>query len=57
MMYTHPYSDNARRAATTVLSLDVPCELVTLDLRKGQQREAWFPSKTEPQPPRIGARG
>jgi glutathione S-transferase len=57
MMYTHPYSGNARRAATTVLSLDVPCELVTLDLRKGQQREAWFPSKTEPQPPRIGARG
>ncbi len=41
-LYYHPYSDNARRAVMTALSLDVPVELAAVDLRKGNQREPWF---------------
>ncbi|MHB1513142.1 MAG: glutathione S-transferase family protein [Acidiferrobacter sp.] len=41
-LYYHPYSDNARRAVMTALSLNVPIELAAVDLRQGEQHAPAF---------------
>lgn len=41
-LYHHPYSDNARRAVMTALHLNVPVELVLVDLQKGEQDQPHF---------------
>ena len=41
-LYHHPYSDCSRRAVMTALHLEVPVELVLVDLQKGEQRQPHF---------------
>ena len=41
-LYTFPFSSNARKAHMAVLLLGVPCETVTVDLGKGEQRKPEF---------------
>ena len=41
-LYHHPYSDCSRRAVMTARHLDVPVELVLVDLQKGEQRQPHF---------------
>lgn len=38
-LYQHPLSANARRAVMTALHLEIPVELVLVDLAKGSQRD------------------
>lgn len=38
-LYQHPLSGNARRAVMTALHLEIPVELVLVDLAQGAQRE------------------
>jgi glutathione S-transferase len=41
-LYQHPMSGNARAAIMTALQLEVPVELVYVDLARGEQREPAF---------------
>lgn len=41
-LYYYPWSMNARRAVLTALHLNVPVELVAVDLAKGEQRKPEF---------------
>lgn len=41
-LYHHPLSTNARRAVMTAMHLGAPVSLVTVDLAKGEQRQAQF---------------
>jgi len=41
-LYHHPFSSNARRAVITALELNIPLELVLVDLLKREQRQPAF---------------
>ena len=41
-LYYHPFSTNARRAVITALELNIPVELVLVDLQKREQRQPAF---------------
>ena len=41
-LYHHPFSTNARRAVITALELDIPVELVLVDLQKREQQQPAF---------------
>jgi glutathione S-transferase len=41
-LYHHPFSSNSRRAILAAIQLDVPVELVLVDLKNGEQRKPEF---------------
>ncbi|HWM66252.1 MAG TPA: glutathione S-transferase family protein [Steroidobacteraceae bacterium] len=44
-LYYHPFSTNARRAVMTTIELNVPVELVLVDLQKREQQQPAFLAK------------